>query len=150
MLLHLRFIIRFVFKWVVFYFVFEKSLKKFDFFSFFFRPSMRELLLHEFFAEDTGFKLELVNRENLVESSDSMVNFRLRITDQVYIWNLMWKMSTKMLTLKHSFFLIKFNASQQKIILRLISAMNSWKKLYCWFAFFIGSINSFSGQNTTC
>jgi hypothetical protein len=46
---------------------------------------MRELLLHEFFAEDTGFKLELVNRENLVESSDSMVNFRLRITDQVNI-----------------------------------------------------------------
>jgi hypothetical protein len=44
---------------------------------------MRELLLHEFFAEDTGFKLELVNRDNLVESQDSMVNFRLRITDQV-------------------------------------------------------------------
>ncbi len=43
---------------------------------------MRELLLHEFFAEDTGFKLELVNRDNLVESQESMVNFRLRITDQ--------------------------------------------------------------------
>ena len=48
----------------------------------FLRPSMRELLLHEFFAEDTGFKLELVNRDNLVESQESMVNFRLRITDQ--------------------------------------------------------------------
>ena len=47
-----------------------------------FRPSMRELLQHEFFAEDTGFKLELVNRDNLVDSSDSIVNFRLRITDQ--------------------------------------------------------------------
>ena len=52
------------------------------FHKFCFRPSMRELLLHEFFAEDTGFKLELVNRDNLVESDDSIVNFRLRITDQ--------------------------------------------------------------------
>jgi len=46
---------------------------------------MRELLQHEFFAEDTGFKLELLNRESLVDSQESVINFRLRITDQVFL-----------------------------------------------------------------
>eukprot|EP00096_Caligus_rogercresseyi_P016222 TRINITY_DN87_c0_g2_i7.p1 TRINITY_DN87_c0_g2~~TRINITY_DN87_c0_g2_i7.p1 ORF type:complete len:1758 (-),score=704.72 TRINITY_DN87_c0_g2_i7:2270-7543(-) len=46
------------------------------------RPSMKELLQHEFFAEDFGFKLELLNREESVNSQESTINFRLRLTDQ--------------------------------------------------------------------
>jgi WNK lysine deficient protein kinase len=47
------------------------------------RPSMKQLLQHEFFAEDTGFKLELLNKEHLVASQDTMmIKFRLRVTDQ--------------------------------------------------------------------
>ncbi|QQP39227.1 Serine/threonine-protein kinase wnk 1_3_4_ putative [Caligus rogercresseyi] len=43
---------------------------------------MKELLQHEFFAEDFGFKLELLNREESVNSQESTINFRLRLTDQ--------------------------------------------------------------------
>ena len=32
----------------------------------------------EFFAEDTGFKVELAQRDELVKSDKSEVNFRLR------------------------------------------------------------------------
>ncbi|XP_071746680.1 uncharacterized protein Wnk isoform X30 [Lepeophtheirus salmonis] len=46
------------------------------------RPSMKQLLQHEFFAEDFGFKLEIVNREESVNSLESTINFRLRLTDQ--------------------------------------------------------------------
>lgn len=46
------------------------------------RPSMKALLTHEFFAEDTGFKLEIVDREHAVESAPNMINFRMRVTDQ--------------------------------------------------------------------
>merc|ERR1712141_739855 len=46
------------------------------------RPSIRELLNHEFFAEDTGFKLELLNKDHLVANQENMIKFRLRVTDQ--------------------------------------------------------------------
>ena len=45
------------------------------------RPSIKELLAKEFFAEDTGFKLDMCEREELVKSDSSAVNFRLRVTD---------------------------------------------------------------------
>ena len=46
------------------------------------RPSIKQLLGFEFFAEDTGFKLELLNREHLVSNQESMIKFRLKVTDQ--------------------------------------------------------------------
>jgi WNK lysine deficient protein kinase len=46
------------------------------------RPSIKQLLQHEFFAEDTGFKLELLNREHLGANRENMIKFRLRVTDQ--------------------------------------------------------------------
>eukprot|EP00092_Neocalanus_flemingeri_P012736 GFUD01013724.1.p1 GENE.GFUD01013724.1~~GFUD01013724.1.p1 ORF type:complete len:3493 (+),score=962.10 GFUD01013724.1:260-10738(+) len=45
------------------------------------RPSIKELLAQDFFAEDTGFKVELCERAELVKSDKSEVNFRLRVTD---------------------------------------------------------------------
>jgi WNK lysine deficient protein kinase len=46
------------------------------------RPGMKQLLQHEFFAEDTGFKLEILDRDLTVDSDSSVINFRLRLTDQ--------------------------------------------------------------------
>ena len=46
------------------------------------RPSIKHLLQHEFFAEDTGFKLELLSRDHLVSNQENMIKFRLRVTDQ--------------------------------------------------------------------
>ena len=46
------------------------------------RPAIKQLLQHEFFAEDTGFKLELVNRDHTVTNQENMIKFRLRVTDQ--------------------------------------------------------------------
>ena len=46
------------------------------------RPSIKQLLAAEFFAEDTGFKLELLNREHFVSNQESMIKFRLKVTDQ--------------------------------------------------------------------
>ena len=46
------------------------------------RPSIKQLLGFEFFAEDTGFKLELLNREHLVSNQENMIKFRLKVTDQ--------------------------------------------------------------------
>ena len=43
---------------------------------------MKQLLQHEFFAEDTGFKLEILDKEMVVESDQKVINFRLKITDQ--------------------------------------------------------------------
>ena len=40
------------------------------------------MLNSEFFAEDTGFKLELLNKEHFVANQDNMIKFRLRVTDQ--------------------------------------------------------------------
>jgi len=45
------------------------------------RPSIKELLAKDFFAEDMGFKVELCERDELVKSDKSEVNFRLRVTD---------------------------------------------------------------------
>ena len=44
------------------------------------RPSIKELLAFEFFAEDTGFKLELLNIDHLVSNQDWMIKFRLQVT----------------------------------------------------------------------
>lgn len=47
------------------------------------RPSIKELLGDEFFAEDIGFKLEIVDRSMAVETpSTRVIKFRLRVTDQ--------------------------------------------------------------------
>ncbi|XP_063236077.1 uncharacterized protein LOC134538582 [Bacillus rossius redtenbacheri] len=52
------------------------TLKKED------RPSVKDLLLHEFFAEDVGLKLEMVSsREEAVVPSARRVEFRLRVLD---------------------------------------------------------------------
>ena len=45
------------------------------------RPSVKELLAKEFFAEDTGFKVEICERSELIKSDKSEINFRLRVTD---------------------------------------------------------------------
>ena len=46
------------------------------------RPSIKQLLAAELFAEDTGFKLELLNRDHLVTTQENMIKFRLKVTDQ--------------------------------------------------------------------
>lgn len=46
-----------------------------------FRPTIKELLDHEFFAEDLGLKLEIVDRDAAVKSNSSKILFRLRVTD---------------------------------------------------------------------
>ena len=45
------------------------------------RPSVKELLAKQFFAEDTGFKVEICDRSELIKSDKSGINFRLRVTD---------------------------------------------------------------------
>ena len=47
---------------------------------FFSRPTIKQLLNHEFF-EDPGFALELCNRDAVLEQREHMVTFRLRFTD---------------------------------------------------------------------
>merc|ERR1719187_189875 len=46
------------------------------------RPSIKELLAKDFFAEDTGFKVELRERDELVKSDKTDIDFRMRVTDQ--------------------------------------------------------------------
>ncbi len=41
------------------------------------RPSIKELLTHEFFAEDTGFKLEIVDREVAVASNSKVSQYSI-------------------------------------------------------------------------
>ena len=53
---------------------FEKKI----YFFYYFRPRVKELLAKEFFAEDTGFKVELAQRDALVNTDKNQVNFRLR------------------------------------------------------------------------
>lgn len=48
---------------------------------YFFRPSIKELLSHEFFAEDVGLRLEMVSRDEAVISETTKVEFRLRVLD---------------------------------------------------------------------
>jgi hypothetical protein len=50
-----------------------------------YRPSIKELLAKDFFAEDTGFKVELAQREELVKSDKNDVNFRLRSVRQMVL-----------------------------------------------------------------
>ena len=45
------------------------------------RPSIKELLGKDFFAEDMGFKVELCEREELIKSDKNEIVFRLRVTD---------------------------------------------------------------------
>ena len=46
------------------------------------RPLVKDLLNHEFFADDVGLKLEMVSRETaVVEAELSRVEFRLRVLD---------------------------------------------------------------------
>ena len=46
------------------------------------RPLVKDLLNHEFFAEDVGLKLEMVSRESAVADTElTKVEFRLRVLD---------------------------------------------------------------------
>lgn len=45
------------------------------------RPGVKDLLVHEFFAEDVGLRLEIISREEAVVSAASKVEFRLRVLD---------------------------------------------------------------------
>ena len=45
------------------------------------RPIVRDLLKHDFFEEDTGFKIEFCDRDQSVTNCDSKVELRLRVTD---------------------------------------------------------------------
>lgn len=45
------------------------------------RPTVKELLNHDFFMEDVGLKLEFVNKEEAVASSGDRVELRLRVLD---------------------------------------------------------------------
>ena len=45
------------------------------------RPSVKTLLNHEFFAEDPGLKIELVSKDQAVNSDAGKVEFRLRVVD---------------------------------------------------------------------
>lgn len=45
------------------------------------RPSVKDLLNHEFFAEETGLKVEVASRDEAVASANESVNFRLRVLD---------------------------------------------------------------------
>jgi WNK lysine deficient protein kinase len=45
------------------------------------RPSVKTLLGHEFFAEDPGIKIELVNKEEALKLEATRVEFRLRVVD---------------------------------------------------------------------
>ena len=46
-----------------------------------YRPGIKDLLNHEFFAEDVGLRVELVSREEAVASVATKVEFRLRVLD---------------------------------------------------------------------
>ncbi|XP_075229866.1 uncharacterized protein LOC142329299 isoform X7 [Lycorma delicatula] len=45
------------------------------------RPGIKELLVHEFFAEDVGLKVEVVSKEEAIISEATRVEFRLRVID---------------------------------------------------------------------
>lgn len=45
------------------------------------RPTVKELLAHEFFAEDCGMRLDVANREETIHSDGSVVELRLRVLD---------------------------------------------------------------------
>lgn len=45
------------------------------------RPTVKALLQHDFFQEDTGFKVEFVNRDEAVASYESQVELRIFVTD---------------------------------------------------------------------
>ncbi|KAI2803035.1 Wnk2p [Blomia tropicalis] len=45
------------------------------------RPTVKELLQLDFFQEDTGFKVEFVQRDEAVSSYESQVELRVRVTD---------------------------------------------------------------------
>lgn len=45
------------------------------------RPTIKDLLKYDFFQEDTGYKVEFVNKEETITSYDTQVELRLRVTD---------------------------------------------------------------------
>lgn len=45
------------------------------------RPTVKELLQMEFFQEDTGFKVELVDKEELINNFETKIELRLLVTD---------------------------------------------------------------------
>ncbi|RXG70488.1 Serine/threonine-protein kinase WNK1 [Armadillidium vulgare] len=45
------------------------------------RPTVKDLLEHDFFQEDAGIKVELVNKEDSLNSESESILLRLRVTD---------------------------------------------------------------------
>ncbi|KAF0298364.1 Serine/threonine-protein kinase WNK3 [Amphibalanus amphitrite] len=45
------------------------------------RPTVKQLLNHEFFAEDCGMRLEVANREEAMNSGSSVIHLQLRVLD---------------------------------------------------------------------
>ncbi|CAL1280790.1 unnamed protein product [Larinioides sclopetarius] len=45
------------------------------------RPTVKDLLMHEFFQEDVGLKVEFVNKEDSIQSTSSKVELWLRLLD---------------------------------------------------------------------
>ncbi|XP_037089688.1 serine/threonine-protein kinase WNK3-like [Pollicipes pollicipes] len=45
------------------------------------RPTVKQLLNHEFFAEDCGMRLDVANREETVSSDRSVIELQLRVLD---------------------------------------------------------------------
>src|SRR5437016_4948084 len=45
------------------------------------RPDVKDLLAHDFFAEDTGLKIDLVCKDAAVAGGTGKVEFRLRVVD---------------------------------------------------------------------
>ncbi|KAF8791461.1 Serine/threonine-protein kinase WNK like protein [Argiope bruennichi] len=45
------------------------------------RPTVKDLLMHEFFQEDVGLKVEFVNKEESIQSTSSKVELWLRLLD---------------------------------------------------------------------
>ncbi|GBM42730.1 hypothetical protein AVEN_36691-1 [Araneus ventricosus] len=51
------------------------------FLLYFKRPTVKDLLMHEFFQEDVGLKVEFVNKEESIQSTSSKVELWLRLLD---------------------------------------------------------------------
>ncbi|MPC16254.1 Serine/threonine-protein kinase WNK1 [Portunus trituberculatus] len=45
------------------------------------RPTVKDLLNHEFFQEDTGIKVDLANKEEAIATDVGKVVLRLRVVD---------------------------------------------------------------------
>ena len=47
------------------------------------RPSIKEVMMHNFFNEETSFKLEILDKRMTMESDTKVIHFRLRVSEQL-------------------------------------------------------------------